>query len=243
MSAGRAVNSGSRPCFLSAAASTNEKFGHPAHLRALLQPDGNGTGPYVVHHHCAGLVNAVGDLADPDRPDSRVAMEPCQGRTTRTRELAADKGGPVLQGRQATGVKAPGKLMDRPDPGKYLHGRLHCGAGDCADLRHVVDGTQRRGSCLAARRQRWRGWPARRMSCLRSRGRPLARPVCGLGRAYRCHCTHWFPLGWIARQWDGGRDRAWLVGCGLAIRGLAICGRVKVAEESVPGAARQGSVL
>jgi hypothetical protein len=150
-----------RPCSFSVAPSADDKFGHPPHLFALLKPNGNSTGAHVVHHYGAGFIDAVRDLADPDRPDCGVSMEPGQGRVTGTGELAPNKGGAVLQCGQATGVNAPGELMDWPDACEHLHGRLHCVAGYRADFRHIVGGTQRRGSSLADRRQGRGGCPAR----------------------------------------------------------------------------------
>ena len=66
-------------------------------------------------------------------------------------EFPPDQGNPMLQRSEAARVKTSRQLVDRPDAGKHLHGRLNCTAGDRADFSQVVDGAQSRGSYFAGR--------------------------------------------------------------------------------------------
>ena len=68
-------------------------------------------------------------------------MQPGERRIARSGELAPNQSSTVLQCGQASGVKAPGKLMDRPDACKNLHRCLDCAAGDRANFGQGVDGT------------------------------------------------------------------------------------------------------
>jgi len=127
--------------------SADDKFRHPPHLFAPFKPDGHGACAHVVHHHSAGFVGAVGDFADTDGADRGISVEPGERRIAGPGDFPPDQGSAVLQCGKAAGVKAPGELMDWPDPGKDFHCRLDCAARDCADFRHRVHRTQRcRGS-------------------------------------------------------------------------------------------------
>ena len=161
---GRAGNCVPGPalCFVSA----DDKFGHPPHLFAPLQPDGYRTCAHVVHYHRAAFVDAIADFADADGADRGVAVKPGERRIAGPGNFPPNQCRPVLQCGKAAGVKSSCELMDRPDAGEDFHCRLYCAAGDRADFRQGVDRAQRCRTSVAER-HRWRscrlrvGWLVR----------------------------------------------------------------------------------
>ncbi|GAC1489962.1 MAG: hypothetical protein NVS2B15_08210 [Pseudarthrobacter sp.] len=65
-------------------------------------------------------------------------MQPCQGGGRRAGQFPTNQRGTVLERGEAARIEATGQLVDRPNPGQDLHGRLHRTAGNGENLRIVV---------------------------------------------------------------------------------------------------------
>lgn len=124
--------------------SADDELNDPPDLLAALKPDSNGPRPDVIHHHGTCLVDSVGHLTHADGADHGISVEPAQGRIARPGNFAPDKGCPVLQRGKAPRIQSTRQLMDRTDPGKDLHGRLHRPPRNGRNLRGLITGPQGR---------------------------------------------------------------------------------------------------
>ena len=122
--------------------SANDKLSDAPYLLAPLQPDGHSPGADVVHHHRAGLVNPIGHLANADRADNRISVQPCQCGVVRPGHFASNQASPVLQRRQAPRVEPAGQLVDGADSREHLHCGLDRAPGDGTHLGQFVNGPQ-----------------------------------------------------------------------------------------------------
>jgi hypothetical protein len=127
---------------MDAGPSANDEFSDAPYLLASLQPDGHGPGADVVHHYCTGLVNSISHLANADRADSGIPVQPCQCGIVRPGRFASNQAGAVLQRRQAARIEPAGQLVDRADSRQHFHGGLNRPAGDGTHLGQLINGPQ-----------------------------------------------------------------------------------------------------